>query len=78
MRIVSHSHIGGEGVERFVKVVHLGRNAHADDDAKEVGRGMRELVVAGEGQLQGDTEALDGHDRNAADEGADAEVYEGI
>lgn len=39
---------------------------------------MRELVVAGKGQLDGDAEALDGHDGHAADGAANGDVDERI
>ena len=39
---------------------------------------MRELVVAGEGEFDGDAETLDGHDGDTADEGADGDVDNGV
>lgn len=39
---------------------------------------MAELIVAGKGQLQGNAESLDGHDRDGSHEGADAEVDERV
>lgn len=39
---------------------------------------MRELVVAAEGELERDTEALDRHDGDGADGAADAEVDERV
>lgn len=71
-------HVCWELAERLVEVVHLCENAHARDDHENVGRGMGELVVAGESQLQGDAEGLDGHDRHGSHEGADAEVDERV
>ena len=49
----------------------------ADDDhnGEDVGAGVGELVVAGEGKLDSDAEGLDSHDGYRADSGADGEVY---
>lgn len=71
-------HICGKLAERLVKVVHLGEDAHARNDHEHVCRGMRELIVPSKGQLQGDTESLDGHDRYGSHEGADAQVNEWV
>lgn len=39
---------------------------------------MGKLIVASKGQLEGNAERFDGHDRNRAHEGADAEVDEWV
>lgn len=39
---------------------------------------MSELVVARKGKFEGDTEGLDGHNRHRSDQGADAEVDQGV
>ena len=52
-------HVCGELAKGLVEVVHLGQNTDASDDHKDVGRWMRELVVAAEGQLQGNAKGLD-------------------
>lgn len=71
-------HIGAELAQRLIEVVHLREDADHDGDAEDVRAGRRELVVAAEGELHGDTEALDGHDGDAADGTADAEVDHGV
>lgn len=60
--------------ECLVEVVHLRQDADRRDDHEDVGRGMRELVVPGKGELQRDAEGLDGHDGHRADQGADSQV----
>lgn len=72
------AHVGGEGVERLVEVVHLHEDAHNDDDPEHVCARVRELVVARERELDGDAEALDRHHAHAADEAADRDVYERV
>lgn len=70
--------VGGELAQSFVEVVHLGQDADGGDNHKDIGGRVGELVVAGEGELESDAERLDGHDGNGADEGADAQVDQGI
>lgn len=70
-------HVGGEGIECLIEVVRLDDDAAGDENGKNVGRGSGELVVAGEGELDGDAEAFDGHDRYRADERADGDVDDG-
>ena len=70
---------GGEHVrtklaQRLIEVVHLCQDADYHDNAENVGGGGGELVVAAESHLNGDAEALDGHDGDGADSAADAEV----
>lgn len=60
--------------QRLVKVVHLGEDADCRDKDKDVGAGVGELVVASQGQLDGNTDALDGHDGDGSDGAADGNV----
>jgi hypothetical protein len=64
--------------ERLVEVVHLGQDADYYHNRKDVGARVGELVIAGERELEGNAEALDRHDGNAADGGADGEVDHGV
>lgn len=64
--------------QRLVEVVHLREDTHDHDDREDVGGRVRELVVAGEGELQRDAEGLDRHDRHGADGAADGEVDERV
>lgn len=56
------SHIGGECIKGFVKVVHLNKDAEGNDDAEDVGTWVSELVFATEGEFDCYAEAFDGHD----------------
>lgn len=78
INVLYHVHICWELAECFVKIVHLGQNADAGDDHEHIGRGVGKLIVAGKGQLEGNAECFDGHDRNRSHEGADAEVDEWV
>ena len=71
-------HVRGEMAQRLVEVVHLRQDAHGGDDHEDVCRGVRELIVPVERQLQGDAESLDRHDGDGADEGADAQEDQGV
>ena len=72
------THVGAKLRQRFVEVVHLRENAAYDDNYEDVGRGVGELVVAGESHLKRNTEGLDEHDRYRAGGGADGEVDERV
>lgn len=67
-------HVRGELAESLVEVVHLRQDAHRRDDDEHVGRRVGELVVSGKGELQGNAQGLDGHDRDGAGQGADAQI----
>lgn len=71
-------HVRRELAECLVEVVHLCQNAHRRNDHEDIGRSMRELVVAGKCQLQSNAECFDSHDRDRAYERADTEVYEWV
>lgn len=58
----------------LVEVVHLRQNADDCDENKDVGAGVGELVVTGKGQLDGNTDTLDGHDGDGADGAADGNI----
>lgn len=62
--------------ECLVEVVHLRQDADRGQDHEDVGRRVRELVVAGKGELQRDAKGLDRHDGDGADGGADGQVDE--
>lgn len=70
--------VGGESVEGLVEIVHLDQDAPNDNNTKEVGAEIRELVLASKRELDGNTKALDGHDRDGAHERADREVDHGV
>ena len=53
-------------------------DAATDEDGEDVRRWARELIVAREGELYCDAEALDRHDRDGADERADGYVHDRI
>lgn len=72
------SHVGGKRGQGLVKVVHLGQDADGRENHEDVCRGVRELVVAGKGQLERNAKGLDGHDGDGADGRADGEVDEGV
>jgi hypothetical protein len=67
-------HVRRECVEGLVEEVHLYKDAADDDKTKHVGARMCELVLARNGQLDGDTEALDSHDGHGAKDGADGDI----
>lgn len=69
-------HVRGKGVKRLVEVVHLHNDAARDEETEDVRRGAPELVVPRQGKLDRDAEALDRHDRDGTDKGADGEVHE--
>lgn len=71
-------HVGREGVEGFVEVVHLHEDTEHNDDAEYVSAWVGELVFTAEGEFDCDTEAFDGHDGDGADERADGDVDDGI
>lgn len=66
---------GWEPLEREVEVVHLCQDADGCYDHEDVGAGVAKLVVACEGELEGDAESLDAHDTDAADCGADGDEH---
>lgn len=49
-------------------------DAAANDDRKDIGAQVRELIVASEGELERDAKAFDGHDGNGACQRADGHV----
>ena len=71
-------HIGAKSGQSFVKVIHLGGDADGDHDGEDVGGRSAELVISAKGHLQGQAKALDGHDGDGADEGADGDVDHGV
>ena len=73
-----HLHVGIIGIESFVEVVHLDENADDRDDPKHVCAWMRELVVPGKRQLDGDAEAFNGHNGDGTHGGAYRDVDGGI
>ena len=71
-------HISTILAQRLVEVIHLRENADYDNNGEDVGRGVRELVVAADCQLERNPEAFDGHDGDAADGAADGDVDHGV
>lgn len=65
-------------VEGLVEIVHLREDADDDDDGKDVGARVCQLIVAGKGELEGDAEALDAHDGDGSDSATDRDVDERI
>lgn len=51
-------HICRELTQSFIEIVHLCEDTHDDDDDKDIGRRMGELIVSTEGQFQRDAEGL--------------------
>lgn len=67
-----------ELVEGLIEVVHLREDAdnhHADE---YVGGHVGELVIAGKGQLEGNTKGLDGHDGDGTHTQTDGDVDHGV
>lgn len=58
----------------LVEVIHLRQDADHCNEDEDVGAGVGELVVAGKGQLDGNTNALDSHDRDGSDSAANRDV----
>lgn len=71
-------HVCRKLAQRLVEVVHLRENATDNHYDKNIGRGVRELVLARECHLDGEAERLDEHDRDRARGGADGEVDERV
>lgn len=67
-------HIRRKLTQSFVEVVHLRQNADHYHNYKHICRGMRELVIAPESELQGNTKCLDRHNGDGADCRADGDV----
>lgn len=71
-------HVGRERSESLVEVIHLRQDADCCENHEDVGRRVRELVVASECELESNAKGLDGHDRDGADGGADGQVDQGV
>lgn len=71
-------HVGRERSESLVKVIHLRQDADCRENHKDIGRRVRELVVASECELKSNAKGLDGHDRDGADGRADGQVDQGV
>ena len=64
--------------QRLVEVIHLCQDTNNDGDGEDIGRGVAELVVSAQAELQCDTKTFDRHDGDGADRGADADEDHGI
>lgn len=71
-------HVGRERGEGLVKVIHLRQDADCRENHKDIGRRVRELVVASERELKRNAKGLDGHDRDGTDGRADGQVDQGV
>lgn len=71
-------HGGRKLAQSFVEVVHLGQNANSCQNDEDISRRVCELVIASQGQLDGNSKSLDRHDRNRSDSRADRKVDEGV
>jgi hypothetical protein len=69
---------GRELAESLVKIIHLCENTDCGQDDKHIGRRMRELIVAGHCELEGDTKGLDRHDGDGSNDRADRDVDERV
>ena len=69
---------GVEYVQGPVEVVHLHQDAAHHRQHEEPGEGVEELWVPAYGQLDGDAEALAGHDRERPHQGADGHVHQDV
>jgi hypothetical protein len=63
---------------RFIQIMRLCNRRNNHSNEKDIGRGTRELVVAGNSEFHSDAEGLDGHDRERSYQGADANIDNGI
>lgn len=72
--MIAYAHIRTELTQSLVKVVHLGHDRSNCDNQEDIGTWVGELVASAECKLEGDTQALDGADRDGSDGTADAEV----
>ncbi len=75
---VAYVHVGRERVESFIEVIHLDHYADANDDAEDIGTDVFELIMAGNGELHGNAEALDRHDRDRANKRAYGDIYKWV
>lgn len=75
---MAHVHVGRECIESFVEIVHLNNHAEANHQAEDIGADVYELITAGDGELHGNAEALDCHDRDRADKGAYGDIYKWV
>lgn len=66
--------VGAKRIQCLVEVIHLNHDAKDDDDAKDVGARVGELVVARERQFQCDPKRLDGHDRDRTNKRTNGQV----
>lgn len=57
---------------------HLHHDANNDNSGKHPGSRSPQLIVALEGEPEGHSKALDGHDRDGPGERADGDVDEGV
>lgn len=60
-----------ELAQRFVEIIHLRHDTDGCDNHEDIGRREFELVVARQGEFDGDAECFDGHDRDRSDRRAD-------
>lgn len=75
---VAHVHVGRECIESFVEVIHLDHYAEANDNAEDIGADVYELIIAAKGELHGNAEALDCHDRDRANKRAYGYIYKWV
>jgi hypothetical protein len=75
---VAYVHVGRERIKSLVKVVHLDYYAEANNNAEDIGADVYELIIAAKGELHGNTEALDCHDRDRANKGAYGDIYKWV
>jgi hypothetical protein len=74
----AHVHVGRERIESFVEVIHLNHYAEANDSAEDIGADVYELIIAANGELHGNAEALDCHDRDRANKRAYGDIYKWV
>jgi hypothetical protein len=75
---VANVHVGRERIESFVEVIHLDYYAEANDDAEDISADVYELIIAAKGELHGNAEALDCHDRDRANKRAYGDIYKWV
>ena len=75
---VAYVHVGGEGIESFVEVIHLNHYTEANHYAEDIGADVYELIIARDGELHSNAEALDCHDRDRTDKRAYGDIYKRV
>jgi hypothetical protein len=71
-------HVGIELTQGLVEVIHLCQDADDCDENEDVCAWVSELVVAAQGQLDGDTDTFYCHDGDGANSAADGNVNQRV